>query len=109
MPSGTPASTPPWPTRAARAGWTKPAPRCARTLAEHSPTRALAAFVAEAKAGVASQRAQTVLKQALLDLLGCIVAGAEEEAGVLARDYAIAQAAPGASALIGGGRRLSPG
>jgi 2-methylcitrate dehydratase PrpD len=73
-----------------------------------SPTRALAAFVADAPAGVASPRAQAVLKEALLDLLGCIVAGAAEEAGVLARDYAVAQAAGGPATVFGTGRRLSP-
>jgi 2-methylcitrate dehydratase PrpD len=78
-------------------------------LADRAPTRTLAAFVAEARPGVASERARTVLKQALLDLLGCIVAGAAEEAGRLARDYAVTQAGPGAAAVIGGGLRLSAG
>jgi 2-methylcitrate dehydratase PrpD len=72
-------------------------------------TRTLAAFVSDAPAGVASERAATVLKHALLDLLGVTVAGAREPAGVMARDYALAQAARGPAAVLGGAcDRLSP-
>src|SRR5690349_4851451 len=73
-------------------------------------TRTLAQFVADAPAGVASERATEVLRHAVLDLLGCIVAGADEEAGRLAADYAASQAGPGNAAVLGAGRgRLSPG
>ncbi len=74
-----------------------------------SATRTLADFVAEAPAGVASPRAIEVLSRAVLDLAGCVVAGADEPAGRLAADYAVASGAPGAAALLGAGRgRLSP-
>ncbi len=86
-----------------------PIPRCAPTLAEQptSPTRALAAFVADAPAGVASPRAQAVQGSAARPVR-LIVAGAGEEAGRLARDYAVAQAAAGPAAVFGGRPQVSP-
>src|SRR5258708_12200479 len=71
-------------------------------------TRELAAFVAKAPAGAASPRAAEIVRQALLDLTGVVIAGAEEEAGRLALRYARSQAAPGPAAVLGGGTRLSP-
>lgn len=74
------------------------------------PTRTLAQFVADAPVGVASPRATEIFKHAVLDLLGCIVAGADEEAGRIAADYAVSQSGPGKAAVLGAGRaRLSPG
>ena len=73
------------------------------------PTQTLAQFVADAPAGVAAPRATEVFKHAVLDLLGCIVAGADEEAGRLATSYAVSQSGPGRAAVLGAGRgRLSP-
>ncbi|HEX3965102.1 MAG TPA: MmgE/PrpD family protein [Trebonia sp.] len=71
-------------------------------------TRELAAFVAKAPAGAASPRAAEIVRQALLDLTGVVIAGAEEEAGRLALRYARSQSAPGPAAVLGGGTRLSP-
>lgn len=70
-------------------------------------TRELAAFVHGAPK-VDSPRAIEVVKQAVLDLFGVIVAGASENAGRLALDYARSQAGPGAAAVLGGGVRLAP-
>jgi len=73
------------------------------------PTHALTQFVADAPAGVASPRAVEVFKHAVLDLVGCIVAGADEEAGRLAASYVVSQSGPGRAAVLGAGRgRLSP-
>jgi 2-methylcitrate dehydratase PrpD len=66
-------------------------------------TRKLAGFVHDAPPGIASARASTVLKQALLDLFGVIVAGADEPAGRLAREYAVSQATAGPAAVLAGG------
>ena len=71
-------------------------------------TRELAAFVHDAPAGCASPRAADVVRQAMLDLFGVIIAGTDEEAGRLALDYARSQAAAGPAAVLGGGTRLSP-
>jgi 2-methylcitrate dehydratase PrpD len=71
-------------------------------------TRELAAFVHDAPAGCASPRAAEVVKQAMLDLFGVVIAGTEEEAGRLALGYARSQAAAGPAAVLGAGTRLSP-
>jgi 2-methylcitrate dehydratase PrpD len=71
-------------------------------------TRELAAFVGQAPAGCASPRAAEVVKQAVLDLFGVIVAGSGEEPGRLALRYARSQGAPGPAAVLGGGTRLAP-
>ena len=71
-------------------------------------TKALADFVHDAPVGCASPRATDVIKQAVLDLLGVIVAGADEQAGGLALEYARTQAAQGPAAVLGGGVRLAP-
>jgi 2-methylcitrate dehydratase PrpD len=71
-------------------------------------TRELAAFVHQAPAGCASPRATEVVKQAVLDLFGVIVAGSGEEAGQLALGYARSQGAAGPAAVLGGGTRLAP-
>jgi 2-methylcitrate dehydratase PrpD len=75
---------------------------------ETGVTRELAAFVRQAPAGCASPRATEVVKQALLDLFGVIVAGSGEEAGRLALRYARSQGAAGPAAVLGGGARLAP-
>jgi 2-methylcitrate dehydratase PrpD len=75
---------------------------------EAGVTRELAAFVGEAPAGCASPRATEVIKQAVLDLFGVIVAGSGEQAGRLALRYARSQGATGAAAVLGGGSRLTP-
>jgi 2-methylcitrate dehydratase PrpD len=71
-------------------------------------TKGLAAFVREAPAGCASPRATTVVKQAVLDLFGVVVAGMDEEAGRLALDYAGSQGASGPATVLGGRTRLAP-
>jgi len=71
-------------------------------------TKALADFVHDAPVGCASPRATEVIKQAVLDLSGVIVAGADEQAGRLALEYARTQAAEGPAAVLGGGVRLAP-
>lgn len=71
-------------------------------------TRELAAFVHQAPAGCASPRGTEVVKQAVLDLFGVIVAGSGEEAGRLALRYARSQSAAGPAAVLGGGTRLAP-
>jgi 2-methylcitrate dehydratase PrpD len=71
-------------------------------------TRELAAFVHDAPPGCASPRAAEVARQAVLDLFGVIVAGADEDVGRLALDYASSQSAIGPAAVLGGGTRLSP-
>src|SRR5258706_4702756 len=70
-------------------------------------TKELAAFVREAPAGCASPRATAVVKQAVLDLFGVVVAGADEEAGQLALDYGRSQGAAGPAAVLGGPTRLT--
>jgi 2-methylcitrate dehydratase PrpD len=72
------------------------------------PTRALAQFVHQAPAGVASPRAVAVLSEAVLDLAGCVVAGSGEDAGRLALDYAQSQASAGGSSVWSGHTRLAP-
>ena len=71
-------------------------------------TRELASFVHQTPAGFASARATEVVKQAVLDLFGVIVAGSGEEPGRLALRYARSQAAAGPAAVLGGGTRLAP-
>jgi 2-methylcitrate dehydratase PrpD len=70
-------------------------------------TRELAAFVHGAPKA-ASPRATEVAKQAVLDLFGVIVAGASEDGGRLALNYARSQGSLGAAAILGGGVRLAP-
>jgi 2-methylcitrate dehydratase PrpD len=71
-------------------------------------TGALAEFVCAAPSGSRSPRAAEVVRQAVLDLFGVVVAGAFEEAGQLALDYASSQGAAGTSTVFGTGTRLSP-
>ncbi|WIX75662.1 MmgE/PrpD family protein [Amycolatopsis carbonis] len=71
-------------------------------------TRALAEFAHSAPSGSASPRAAEVVRHAALDLFGVIVAGASEEAGQLALDYARSQGGAGAATVFGGRTRLSP-
>jgi 2-methylcitrate dehydratase PrpD len=71
-------------------------------------TGALAEFVCSAPIGSSSPRAAEVVRQAVLDLLGVAVAGAFEEAGRLALDYASSQGAAGTSTVFGGRTRLCP-
>jgi 2-methylcitrate dehydratase PrpD len=73
------------------------------------PTRTLAEFAADAPSGIASVRATEVFKHALVDLLGCVVAGADTDAGRIAADYAVSQSGPGRAAVLGAARgRHSP-
>lgn len=71
-------------------------------------TQALADFVRDAPVGCATPRATEVVKQAVLDLFGVIVAGTGEQAGRLALDYARSQAATGPAAVLATGTRLAP-
>ena len=71
-------------------------------------THELATFVHDVPPGLGSARVVEVVEQATLDLLGVVVAGAAEDAGRLARDYARTQGGSGASAVLGGGVRLTP-
>src|SRR5882757_7479579 len=71
-------------------------------------TKELAAFVHDAQAGCASPRAIEVIKQAVLDLSGVIIAARDEEPSRLALDYARSQAATGPAAVFGGRIRLAP-
>jgi 2-methylcitrate dehydratase PrpD len=71
-------------------------------------TRELAAFVHQAPGRCASPRAVEVVKQAVLDLCGVIVAGSGEEAGRLTLRYARSQGAAGPAAVLGAGVRLTP-
>jgi 2-methylcitrate dehydratase PrpD len=71
-------------------------------------TKELAAFVHDAPAGCASPRAIEVIKQAVLDLSGVIIAATDEESSRLILDYARSQAATGPAAVFGGGIRLAP-
>jgi 2-methylcitrate dehydratase PrpD len=73
-----------------------------------SVTRALAEFVHVAPRCAESPRVSEVVRQAVLDLSGVIVAGASEEAGQLALDYARSQSGAGSAAVFGGRARLSP-
>jgi len=70
-------------------------------------TKELAAFVHDAHAGCASPRAIEVIKQAVLDLSGVIIAATDEEPSRLALDYARSQAATGPAAVFGGRIRLA--
>jgi 2-methylcitrate dehydratase PrpD len=71
-------------------------------------TKELAAFVHDAPVGCATPRAIEVIKHAVLDLSGVIVAAAREEPSRVALDYARSQAATGPAAVLGGGIRLAP-
>jgi 2-methylcitrate dehydratase PrpD len=71
-------------------------------------TQALADFVRDAPVGCATPRATEVVKQAVLDLFGVIIAGTGEQAGRLALDYARSQAATGPAAVLATGTRLAP-
>jgi 2-methylcitrate dehydratase PrpD len=71
-------------------------------------TRSLAEFAHSAPSGSRSPRAAEVVRQAVLDLLGVTVAGAAEEAGRLALEYAGSQGGSGAATVFGGRTRLSP-
>jgi 2-methylcitrate dehydratase PrpD len=71
-------------------------------------TRELAAFIHDAPAGCASPRAAEVVRQAVLDLFGVVIAGAGEEAGRIALGYARSQGAAGPATVLGGGTKLSP-
>jgi len=71
-------------------------------------TKALADFVHDAPVGCALPRATEVVKQAVLDLFGVIIAGAGEPAGRLVLDYARSQAAVGPAAVLAAGTRLTP-
>jgi 2-methylcitrate dehydratase PrpD len=71
-------------------------------------TRSLAEFAHSAPSGSQSPRAAEVVRQAVLDLLGVTVAGAGEEAGRLALEYAVSQGSSGAATVFGGRTRLSP-
>jgi 2-methylcitrate dehydratase PrpD len=71
-------------------------------------TKELAAFAAQAPAGCASPRATAVVRQAVLDLFGVVVAGTDEVAGQLALEYARSQGAAGPAAVLGGRTRLAP-
>jgi 2-methylcitrate dehydratase PrpD len=71
-------------------------------------TREFAAFIHDAPAGCASTRAAEVVRQAVLDLFGVVIAGAGEEAGRIALGYARSQGAAGPATVLGGGTKLSP-
>lgn len=71
-------------------------------------TKELAAFVHDAPVGCATPRAIEVIKHAVLDLSGVIIAAAREEPSRVALDYARSQAATGPAAVLGGGIRLAP-
>lgn len=71
-------------------------------------TAELAAFVHGAPRGCASARAVEVVKQALLDLVGVVIAAKDEPASRLAFDYARSQAATGPATVFGRGARLAP-
>jgi 2-methylcitrate dehydratase PrpD len=71
-------------------------------------TKAFADFVHDAPVGCASPRATEVVKQAVLDLAGVTVAGAAEQAGRLALQYARSQATDGPAAVFAGRARLAP-
>jgi 2-methylcitrate dehydratase PrpD len=71
-------------------------------------TKELAAFVHDAPVGCATPRAIEVIKHAVLDLSGVIIAATQEEPSRLALDYARSQAATGPAAVLGGGIRLAP-
>ncbi|QRP42837.1 MmgE/PrpD family protein [Amycolatopsis sp. FDAARGOS 1241] len=71
-------------------------------------THALAEFVHSAPSPAASPRAAEVVRHAVLDLAGVVVAGASEAAGRLALDYARSQGGAGAATVFGGRTRLSP-
>ena len=74
----------------------------------HAVTRELSTFVSNAPSASHSVRATDVVKQATLDLVGVIVAGAGEDAGRICLDYARSEARSGAAAVFGGGTRMAP-
>jgi 2-methylcitrate dehydratase PrpD len=71
-------------------------------------TRELATFVQHAPSALGSRRALDVVKQAMLDLFGVVVAGAGSDAGRRALQYARSQGRDGASAVLAGRVRLAP-
>jgi 2-methylcitrate dehydratase PrpD len=71
-------------------------------------TAELAAFVHDAPRGCASPRATEVVKHALLDLVGVVIAASDEPASRLAFEYARSQAAAGPATVLGRGVRLAP-
>lgn len=71
-------------------------------------THAFAEFVHSAPNGGESPRAAEVVRHAVLDLFGVVIAGADEEAGRIALDYARSQGGAGPAAVLGGRTRLAP-
>lgn len=71
-------------------------------------TQELATFVHDASEGCASPRAVQVVKEALLDLVGVVIAAEDEPASRLALDYARSQAATGPATVFGRGVQLAP-
>src|ERR1700694_1696931 len=70
-------------------------------------TKELAAFVHDAPVGCASTRAIEVIKHAVLDLSGVIIAATEEEPSRLALDYARSQATAASRSCLPSSRQPS--